>query len=379
MITSRVYLGLPATPVELLTNGDFELQTGDDFDDWTESAAPAELVTDGGLEILTGDDDWTNWTEYTVAGGSVEQEDTVIHGGTYSAKITGKAQIYQTHAATIGKTYKMGAWVKGDWGLQLSEGVYPHYTLTNGTAADWEYHEVIRTQTTTTTIYFVAVASEVGDVMYVDDITATEYQYILDTSSSYTGDHAVELQGVATILQEVVSDPLDYHRFSFWSKGNGTKGVAYQIYDVTNSAVIKSGYGTINATYTQTVDQYYVPAGCVLLRVTFTGNSDAIVYLDDASVLEYGPDVWTENTDVLAVPAPQWGYGLPGGDPLRLVANTGTADFTLDNRNGYYSPENAARIAGFEEGMDIKITVAMDWEVEVGDAGLLNGSFEADA
>ena len=49
-ITSKLYLALPQSPTEILDNGDFELVTGNDFDDWTEtSQAGTEMLTNGGL------------------------------------------------------------------------------------------------------------------------------------------------------------------------------------------------------------------------------------------------------------------------------------------------------------------------------------------
>ena len=73
MITSKVYLGLPPTPSELLSNEDFEAQTGDDFDDWTETIpAFVELTLNPGFETAGGGgaDVWANWTETTVGTGT---------------------------------------------------------------------------------------------------------------------------------------------------------------------------------------------------------------------------------------------------------------------------------------------------------------------
>jgi len=228
-----------------------------------------------------------------------------------------------------------------------------------GVAASWEEIELIWVQTIAAPCHLMLGGWQtVAGTGYYDDVTLIEdYAIIERSATSHGGSDAVKVVGGGEIKQEVVTDPEDYHQFTFWSKGDGSNGVAYQIYDVTNSAEIESGYGTTSTTYTKTAVNYYVPAGCVLLRVTFTGNDDAVVYVDDASILEYGPDTWIENKDVLAVPAITWGYGLKTGDPLQGVAGTGTADFTFENKEGLYSPENSGRISGFEEGMDIKINV----------------------
>ena len=80
-------------------------------------------------------------------------------------------------------------------------------------------------------------------------------------------------------------------------------------------------------------------------------------YLDDVSMLEFGEVDWKLSGDVMASPAPQWEYGLAGSGPMNLVAGTGMANFVLDNYStpGKYSPESAAKMSGFEEGMAVKI------------------------
>ena len=393
-ILSKVYLALPATPVELLSNEDFELQTGDDFDDWTETIpAFAELLTNKDFELVAGND-FTDWTEFTPPNCTVEDEQVEVHGDVHSVKmvngsVTGtEPEIYQSETVTIGQTYTLGAWVKGDWALFLSDG-FPNFTKESGTAADWEYQTVTRTATTTTLLAGGAAPSN-GDTCYMDDASLWLTRGNIElTATAHGGSDAVLITGAWTntqpyIKQEVVSDPLDYHRFSFWSKGDGTNGVAYEIYDVTNGAVIVSGSGTTEATYTETVDQYYVPASCVLLRVTFTGVGSSVLYLDDASVLEYGADVWTLNPDVLAVPSPTWEYGMPGKDPLARLANTGVANLTFENDEGKYSPEHVARVTGFEEGMGIRIIteapggIPTIWDKEVDAVADFDAETDAD-
>ena len=122
--------------------------------------------------------------------------------------------------------------------------------------------------------------------------------------------------------------------------------------------------------------EFDTPTGCVSVKITISANGAGPFYVDDVSLLQYSADEWEECTDVMASPDPQWGYGIKGSDPMNLVASTGMANFVLDNVDGEYSPENASRIVGFEEGMGVKITTQLDADVEIGDAGLLNGSFE---
>jgi len=71
---------------------------------------------------------------------------------------------------------------------------------------------------------------------------------------------------------------------------------------------------------------------------------------------------WTEAVDVLSIPAPTWERGLPGPTILDLVADTGVLTFSLDNSpsndaglSGRYSPGHANALAGFEDGMPVKV------------------------
>jgi len=71
---------------------------------------------------------------------------------------------------------------------------------------------------------------------------------------------------------------------------------------------------------------------------------------------------WTEAVDVLSMPAPTWERGLPGATILDLVADTGVLTFSLDNSPsnsaglaGRYSPAHANALAGFEDGMPVKV------------------------
>jgi len=370
MITSKVYLALPTSPSELLSNGDFELVTGDNFDDWTEvDQAGTEKLSNGDLELVAGDD-FTSWVEDPGTAGAVEDEQVEVHGDTHSAKITcGNTTNYpslqQTIAATIGKVYKLGAWVKGDWGLSISNG-WPDAVTDSGTAADWEYHEISKTSTTTT-LYAGANGFDmaVSDVMYVDDLTLKEeYTAVLDEGTTVHGDdHAVKLIGAGvaqgSIYQSGTTTAEYRQKLSFWAYGDGVNGVKYTVYDVTNAAIIKTGYGTTDTDWAQTAYIFYAPVDCVEVKVTIEANGPGPFYLDDVSLLEYDPPTWTLNEDVLASPDLQWGYGIKGSGPMNLVASTGIANMVFDNQEGKYSPENAARVVGFEEGMGVKIVTDM--------------------
>jgi hypothetical protein len=75
-------------------------------------------VVDGGLEVWTSATQLTNWVYgQTGSGGSVNRESSIIHGGTYSARIvkssTGNSVIYQTvYGDFAGKAYSFSVYAK---------------------------------------------------------------------------------------------------------------------------------------------------------------------------------------------------------------------------------------------------------------------------
>ena len=59
----------------------------------------------------------------------------------------------------------------------------------------------------------------------------------------------------------------------------------------------------------------------------------------------------------MAATNPSWSYGIDGTGPNDLVAGTGIADMTFDNKDGEYSPNHESVTGGFEEGMAVRITL----------------------
>ena len=51
-IDSKVYLALPTSPAEKLTNGTFETVTGDDFGSWTETSVNQDIALNGTFEAV---------------------------------------------------------------------------------------------------------------------------------------------------------------------------------------------------------------------------------------------------------------------------------------------------------------------------------------
>ena len=387
-ITSKLYLGLPQEPDELLANGDFEDVTGDNFDDWTETtAAGSEKLSNGDLELVTGDN-FDNWTEVELGTGLIEEEGSEVHGDSHAMLATSDdtdnyGVMYQPAAVTIGKTYRLSAWVKGDYNVSMAT---PYNEF--GYAPSWTLIEIYKVADDTNITTFLNANLRPGEVSparsfpttcYFDDISLLEdYAGVEEEGTIVHGDsHAVKLGGAGTIYQTASCTAEARLSLSFWSKGTGTKGLKYIIYDVSNSAEITSGKAPIGTEWQKTTVQVYAPVDCESIKITFDADGDGPFYLDDASLLEYGEPVFTDKSaDVMASPAIVWEYGISGTDPFNLVANTGIASFVLDNQDKEYSPSGGERIVGFEEGMDVKITLALDQTIDDDENLLENGSFE---
>lgn len=85
---------------------------------------------------------------------------------------------------------------------------------------------------------------------------------------------------------------------------------------------------------------------------------------------------WVLCPDVLQSPPLTWEYGIIGDGPVDLLASTGFLSAYLDNsrsnaaaKDGYYSPDHANLLVGFEEGMPVKVTLPNhgDWIQEFRD------------
>jgi len=84
----------------------------------------------------------------------------------------------------------------------------------------------------------------------------------------------------------------------------------------------------------------------------------------ETSIWFYYTADWHECADWLPSPVPAWEYGLPGGDPMDIVATTGMLSFALDNSAanaaglpGFYSPGHANCPAWFTDGLPVKVVV----------------------
>ena len=108
-----------------------------------------------------------------------------------------------------------------------------------------------------------------------------------------------------------------------------------------------------------TVQLLHVTEGALLLE-----TGDYLLLETGDHLLMDDPRLWTECPDVLVDPGPEWEYGLPGNDPMDLVATTGILTFTLDNSEhnsaslaGYYSPGHANCPDWFTDDLPVRVIV----------------------
>jgi hypothetical protein len=77
----------------------------------------AELLTDGGLEAWTSDTNLTSWTEQMGGTSTVNREDTLVHGGTYAARLdvdalNSLAVIYQNVTVAAHNWIRIVGWAR---------------------------------------------------------------------------------------------------------------------------------------------------------------------------------------------------------------------------------------------------------------------------
>jgi hypothetical protein len=94
--------------------------------------------------------------------------------------------------------------------------------------------------------------------------------------------------------------------------------------------------------------------------------------LDSYAVYAYLTAGWTDITgDVISDIGAKW--GINGTTPNDRMADTGTLEFTLNNYDGSYTPDGANVVAGWQKGIQIKITMVYDGDPYIRFIGVLDG------
>lgn len=108
----------------------------------------------------------------------------------------------------------------------------------------------------------------------------------------HTGAHSAKVTAGAALTTSVyqagVVVPGTTYKLTFWTYGDGTNAARFNVYDVTNAAVIIPAASTGNtaAAWAQYALYVTAPAGCVFMRLRLycAGTDTAVVYFDDASI-----------------------------------------------------------------------------------------------
>lgn len=167
---------------ELTTNGGFETWTG-----------LTDISTDGGMEVWSSPTVLTNWILLGEGTPALNREATTIHGGAYSAKISGGTnytRIYQTLITVIGKTYVLGVWVWCATGnkanVTFSDGISGQLSSYHTGSSSWEYLSCVYTaQAITCQIYCSQLN---GTTAYFDG--AIFYEQLAPTGWLFSGANA---------------------------------------------------------------------------------------------------------------------------------------------------------------------------------------------
>ena len=131
----------------------------------------ANLIVDGNMEGV----DTSSWTN---VGATLSKETTSPHRETNWLKIlnpTDSKTATNQDILTIGKTYRITGWARGDGGTgypKVYQGVVNLWV--GATSTTWQYFDVTFTATVNTLLYFQNQTNNTGDYCGFDDIRVEE-------------------------------------------------------------------------------------------------------------------------------------------------------------------------------------------------------------
>lgn len=111
------------------------------------------------------------------------------------------------------------------------------------------------------------------------------------TATVHGGSNAVKIQRTtATVncFQDIPVVAGTIYDLSFWTRGDGSQGARYAVYDITNSAFIigTTVTGITGTNYTQITNSFTAPVGCSSVRIyMYSPAAAGTGYFDDWSVL----------------------------------------------------------------------------------------------
>ena len=162
-----------------------------------------DVLTDGSLENWTSGTDLTSWTETLSGTSTVNQETSILHGGSNSVKLVtdssnSSVRIQQTYNHTIGSWYQLMGWVYTE-----STSKYLQFHLNNNTinlnvnpGTTWKnYYSEYRA--TVASNYVGYKSSTASESVYGDDLTLKPFTlstlFTTINTNSIAGTYSVEL------------------------------------------------------------------------------------------------------------------------------------------------------------------------------------------
>ena len=206
-----------------------------------------------------------------------------------------------------------------------------------------------------------------------NELTAGASQVVDEVVNVHGGGHAAKLVSTATdnsaVYKDITVVPGRSYLLSMWTRGDGSDHGRFYVYDADHAEyIVEAATNEPGTDYVQVTAGFVAPAGCTTIQIGFKSPEyiAATVYFDDISLIDLKDIIWTLCEDVLQEPVPEWEYGIVNSGPSDLVASTGVLKFVLDNSDqnsaglaGLYSPENDNLLAGFAEGMLVKMEVTV--------------------
>lgn len=98
-----------------------------------------------------------------------------------------------------------------------------------------------------------------------------------------------EVEYYPQVMQTIAVSAETAYRLTFWTRGDGSHGGRYRVYDNTNASYIRTAVatGVTGTDWEQVTYDFTTPAGCVSLFIMFSCDTDVgtAAYFDDASLV----------------------------------------------------------------------------------------------
>jgi hypothetical protein len=148
-----------------------------------------------------------------------------------------------------------------------------------------------------------------------------------EAAAFHGGAHAAKVTAGATantkIAQTIATQPGTVHAMTFWTRGDGTNGGRYLVYDATGSAniIATTATGVTGTGYVQISVSFTAPANCVSIRIDLMCPvaNGGICYFDDVSVMAKANGKYTGVT--LGQPGIGDGFTCPLFDGATNITN----------------------------------------------------------